>query len=94
MDGKLTSDFRGKPHIDGSFLSKEDDYSPEQKMEDDSNMNVIILDWKEDPEMSSKGGFDIVEALSPEGIYGLLEQGKKYGKVLEDRGVFDSLEKL
>ena len=57
-------------------------------------MNVIILDWKEDPEMSSKGGFDIVEALSPEGIYGLLEQGKKYGKVLEDRGVFDSLEKL
>ena len=94
MDGKLTSDFRGKPHIDGSFLSKEDDYSPEQKMEDDSNMNVIILDWKEDPEMSSKGGFDIVEALSPEGIYGLLEQGKKYGKVLEDRGVFDNLEKL
>lgn len=94
LDGKLTSDFRGKPHIDGSFLSKEDDYSPEQKMEDDNHVNIIILDWKEDPEMSSKGGFDIVEALSPEGIYGLLEKGKKYGKVLEDRGVFDSLKKL
>lgn len=90
MDGKLTSDFRGKPHIDGSFLSKEDDYRPE----DDSIVDVIVLNWGDDPEMSSKGGFDIVEALSPEGIYGLLEQGKQYGKVLEDRGVFDSLEKL
>lgn len=90
LDGKLTSDFRGKPHIDGSFLSKEDDYRPE----DDSIVDVIVLNWGDDPEMSSKGGFDIVEALSPEGIYGLLEQGKQYGKVLEDRGVFDSLEKL
>ena len=94
LDGKLTSNFRGEPHIDGSFLSKEDDYGPEQENKNDSPSNVIILDWSKDPEMSSKGGFDIVEALSPEGIYGLLEQGKRYGKVLEDQGVFESLKKL
>ena len=63
-------------------------------MEDESTVNVIVLNWSDDPEMSSKGGFDIVEALSPKGIYGLLEQGKQYGKVLEDQGVFDSLKKL
>ena len=43
--------------------------------------------------MNSKGGLDIVEALSPEGIFGLVEQGKQYAKVLEDRGKFASLPK-
>lgn len=93
LDGKLTSNFRGKPHIDGSFLSKEDDYIPDlesQIMKPDT----VYLDWSKDPDMISKGGVDIVEALSPEGIYGLLERGKRYGKVLEEQGVFDSLEKL
>lgn len=28
MDGKLTRNFRNKPHIDGSFLSKPKDYFP------------------------------------------------------------------
>ena len=94
LDGKLTADFRGKPHIDGSFLSKEEDYSPGFEREDDTPINTVILDWSKDPDMSSKGGIDIVEALSPEGIYGLLERGKRYGQVLEDQGVFDSLPKL
>ncbi|VEU43368.1 unnamed protein product [Pseudo-nitzschia multistriata] len=58
------------------------------------SMETIFLDWSKDPAMSSKGGFDIVEALSPDGIYGLIEQGKLYGKIMEDQGKFDSLEKL
>mmetsp|Transcript_12907 Transcript_12907/g.32543 ORF Transcript_12907/g.32543 Transcript_12907/m.32543 type:complete len:324 (-) Transcript_12907:466-1437(-) len=94
LDGKLVADFRGKPHIDGSFLSKEEDYSPGFEREDDTALNTVILDWSKDPDMSSKGGIDIVEALSPEGIYGLLERGKRYGQVLEDQGVFESLPKL
>jgi hypothetical protein len=53
-----------------------------------------VLDWKKDPSMQSKGGLDFVEALSPEGIYGLLEQGKKYGTIMEERGKFASLAKL
>lgn len=95
LDGKLTADFRGKPHIDGSFLSKVGDYSPPgSEKQDDVPPNTIILDWRKDPDMSSKGGLDIVEALSPEGIYGLLERGKRYGQVLEDQGMFDSLKRL
>ncbi len=95
LDGKLTADFRGKPHIDGSFLSKVGDYSPPgSEKQDDVPPNTIILDWSKDPDMSSKGGLDIVEALSPEGIYGLLERGKRYGQVLEDQGMFDSLKRL
>lgn len=90
LDGKLTSDFRDQPHIDGSFLSKEIDYIPDY----DRESNTIFLDWSKDPDMSSKGGLDIVEALSPEGIYGLIERGKLYGKVLEEQGMFNSLRKL
>jgi len=94
LDGKLTSNFRGSPFIDGSFLSKEDDYGPNFERYDKSPINTIFLDWSKDPEMSSKGGMDIVEALSPDGIYGLMEQGKRHGKVMEDQGMFDNLKRL
>jgi hypothetical protein len=43
--------------------------------------------------MINRGGLDIVEALSPDGIYGLLERGKAFGKVLEEQGTFESLSK-
>ena len=94
LDGKITSNFRGRPHIDGSFLSKEDDYRPNIERHSDKAIDILVLDWSKDPEMSSKGGIDIVEALSPKGIYGLMEQGKLYGKVMEDQGMFSSLKKL
>lgn len=94
LDGQWTADFRGRPHIDGSFLSQESDYSPDHEGGDAARSNTIVLDWSQDPALSAKGGLDIVEALSPEGIYGLLEQGKRYGQVMEDRGTFDRLKRL
>ena len=56
-----------------------------------STAPTIVLDWKRDPEMQSKGGLDFVEALSPDGIYGLLEQGKSYARTMEEQGAFASL---
>ena len=88
LDGQLTSDFRESPHIDGSFLSKFSDYEPE-----DQQRKTLFLDWKNDSVVSKKGGFDIVEALSPEGIYGLLEQGKAHAKLMENKGIFQNLKK-
>lgn len=88
LDGKLTSDFRTSPHIDGSFLSKPSDYEPE-----DQQRKTLFLDWKRDPVVSKKGGFDVVEALSPDGIYGLLEQGKIHAKLMENNGDFQNLKK-
>lgn len=41
--------------------------------------------------MSVKGGIDIVEALSPDGIYGLLNQGKAYANIMEEQGTFEKL---
>ena len=92
MDGRLTCSFRGNPHIDGSFLAQPGSFLPRNRNEDDDS--VLILDWKEDPVLSSKGGFDIVEALSPDGIYGLLEYGKRHAKQMEDKGRFVSLKKI
>jgi len=94
LNGKLTSNFRGRPYIDGSFLSNEDDYIPVFERHNKAPIETVFLDWSRDPEMSSKGGMDIVEALSPDGIYGLMERGKRYGKVMENHGMFDSLKKL
>uniref|UniRef100_A0A7S4EEV3 PNPLA domain-containing protein n=1 Tax=Pseudo-nitzschia australis TaxID=44445 RepID=A0A7S4EEV3_9STRA len=94
LDGKLTSNFRDRPHVDGSFLSKEDDYIPEYEEASTMLTETIFLDWSKDPAMSSKGGINMVEALSPDGIYGLIEQGKLYGKIMEEQGKFESLRKL
>ena len=55
---------------------------------------TVVLDWKRDPQMQSKRGLDFVEALSPDGIYGLLEQGKAYARIMEEQGVFASLPRL
>ena len=92
LDGRLTCDFRGTPHIDGSFLAQPGDFLPSNRNANDDS--VLFLDWKEDPVLSSKGGFDIVEALSPDGIYGLLEYGKTHAKRMEEQGKFSSLEKM
>jgi prepilin-type processing-associated H-X9-DG protein len=86
LDGKLTSTFRDEIHIDGSFLAKATDYLPH-----DRRRNVLFLDWKSDPVMQSKGGLAFVEALSPDGIWGLVEQGKAYAGVAEEQGVFEGL---
>jgi len=94
LDGKLTSNFRGYPHIDGSFLSTIDDYCPNIERHSGTVIDTLAIDWTKDPKMSSKGGIDIVKALSPKGIYGLMEQGKLYGKMMEDQGSFNNLKKL
>ncbi|KAG7361634.1 hypothetical protein IV203_036735 [Nitzschia inconspicua] len=89
LNGKWTSNFRNQPHIDGSFLSKTQDYFPPASQ----SRPTIVLDWKEDPKMRARGGLDIVEALTPDGIYGLLDQGRVYGKIMEERGIFETLKK-
>ena len=92
LDGKWTSDFRGKPHIDGSFLAQRQDYRSWNGASGDGNKTPsLVFDWKDDPLMASKGGLDIVETLSPEGIWGLIEKGKKHAKNLETEGHFAHL---
>lgn len=54
----------------------------------------MFLDWKKDPVLAPKGGLDIVEALSPDGIRGLVERGKEYAKVLESDGFFEGIAKF
>eukprot|EP00980_Cylindrotheca_fusiformis_P007725 scaffold1638_cov120-Cylindrotheca_fusiformis.AAC.8 len=58
-----------------------------------SQREVLVFDWTKDKVTGSKSGLDIVEALSPEGIYGLLEQGKSYAKAMEEVGKFSSMKK-
>jgi hypothetical protein len=92
LDGKLTSDFRGDAHIDGSFLSKWEDYVLPSSIGGDSP--ALFVDWKNDPMMASKGGVDIVEALSPDGIWGLLQRGKYYASKMEEDGHFEGLPRI
>ena len=91
LDGQLTTDFRGVPMIDGSFLSQLSDYcSPE-----DPTVNVLCLDWNQDPVVASNaGGLSFVQALTPQGIWNLLEQGKRCAQVMDEMGEFEVLSSL
>mmetsp|Transcript_2312 Transcript_2312/g.3358 ORF Transcript_2312/g.3358 Transcript_2312/m.3358 type:complete len:315 (-) Transcript_2312:181-1125(-) len=89
LDGKLTSNFRQAPRIDGSFRAKTEDYFPQVKngQVDDS---LIILDWKSDPVMEGKTK-DFIKLTSKEGIWDLLEQGRSYAQIMDKRGDFDTI---
>ena len=94
MDGKITSSFRNAPYIDGSFLSKDHHYFG-TKAEDDGEelpSDVIVVDWKRDPIMEKKS-LEFVRLTSKDGIWDMIEQGKNYAKILEERGEFESLPK-
>ena len=89
LDGKLTTEFRNKAHIDGSFLSKDYHYVPEESRA--SQRAIVTLDWTEDEGMATKFG-DFVKLVSKDGIWGMLDQGKLYAaNVMEPRGDFKDL---
>lgn len=92
LDGRLTSTLRGKQYIDGSFLFPAKDIVSQHKQHQNDE-NILVLDWEKDIEMESKGGLDIVETLSPDGIWDLLEKGKSYARRLEEMGQFECLVK-
>lgn len=89
LDGKLTSSFRSKPHIDGSFLAKAPDYLPEQQAS-----SILRLDWSKDPAYKDGEYLDFIKVISKEGIWNILEQGKKHAQEMEERGRFKRLPKL
>eukprot|EP00580_Thalassiosira_gravida_P010147 CAMPEP_0201639706 /NCGR_PEP_ID=MMETSP0493-20130528/20160_1 /ASSEMBLY_ACC=CAM_ASM_000838 /TAXON_ID=420259 /ORGANISM="Thalassiosira gravida, Strain GMp14c1" /LENGTH=108 /DNA_ID=CAMNT_0048113191 /DNA_START=78 /DNA_END=404 /DNA_ORIENTATION=- len=94
LDGNLTSNFRGKPHIDGSFLAQPSDYvsSPELYNNNDEQKKPaqLILDYQRDPIMKDRSS-EFVKLLSKQGIWDILEQGKKHAKIIEREGEFDFL---
>ena len=89
LDSKFTSMFRERPHIDGSFLAGPNDYIPEGN----KPKSVIVLSWQSDPAMEGKA-LEFVSTYSRDAIWDLLEQGKKYAKIMDERGDFKSLGRL
>ena len=87
LDGKWTSNFRAAPHMDGYFLSGARDYAS------DDNSKMLLLGYMFDAKYKEKSLLNAVEALSPDGIYQLLEDGKQYAKQMEEQGKFDCLAK-
>ena len=86
LDGQFTTKFRTQQCIDGSFLSKSDDYKPLDK-----TRNTLFLSHALDEKYNTKSVFEFVGALRPDGIYEMLEDGKKYGKIIEERGAFSGI---
>lgn len=88
LNGKLARKFRNRRHIDGSFLSKPSDYRSSKK-----HVREIIVHHSRDPKYKDRGMFDFVDALSPDGIYGMLEDGKRYAKSLNEAGLLEGIPK-
>jgi len=97
LDSKLTTNFRGKPHIDGSFMAQPTDYhqlfipSSCSSVDAQINKNIIFLDWKKDPILSDRNLADAVAVISKQGIWDLLDRGRSYASSMEKRGDFDLL---
>lgn len=91
LDGKLTSEFRGQAYIDGSFRSTWEDYRCQNKGQEGS---VLFVDWKKDPSMASQGLLSFIETLSSDGIWDLVDRGKRYARIMEAQGEFQELPRL
>jgi hypothetical protein len=86
LDGRWTSNFRGRPHIDGSFLTQPSDYVSEDRSENPT----LVLDFKRDPVMKDHAS-EFVKLVSEQTIWDILEQGKSHAKIMERNGEFDLL---
>jgi len=95
LDGNLTSNYRGKPHIDGSFLAQPSDYLPvsslsQQQDTSQQKNKPLILDYNSDPAMEGRAS-EFIKVVSKQAIWDILEQGKRCAKVMEESGDFDIL---
>jgi predicted patatin/cPLA2 family phospholipase len=86
LNGKLTTKFRNRRYIDGSFLASRNDY---QDVNDDAN--AIVLDYKKDLAYKNKGLFEFVKAASPDGIYRMIEDGYNYAQGQDQLGAYETL---
>jgi hypothetical protein len=84
LDGKITTSLRGEHCIDGSFLARPLDYF------DNLDMPSLIIDFNRDPVMRN-GGLGFVKVVSKQTIWDILEQGKRYAKIMDCEGCFDNL---
>jgi hypothetical protein len=93
LDGKLTRNFRNRPHLDGSFLASDSDYYTARQSSARTMPPTLILGHSQDPNYKSRGLFDIVEAMSPDGIWGMLQDGKRYAQYMDETGLLSALSK-
>lgn len=89
LNGNLYTDYRSSPHIDGSFFSQATDYISEKPYRKN-----IVIDWTKDEKMTGKSLKDSVTALSRDGIWDLLEQGRTFAQKMEKQGKFEYLSNL
>jgi hypothetical protein len=89
LDSKLTAQFRGQAYIDGSFLAGPNDYHSQNK----SFSRSIVIDHKKDPKYRSQSLTSFIEAVSPDGIHEMLEDGKRFARQMEKVGAFQCLKK-
>ena len=80
LDGKWAAQFRSGPYVDGSFLSNQADYEPT------NNRETLYLSHRNDERYRAKGLLSFVNAVNPEGIYEMIEDGKAYAKILDEQG--------
>lgn len=93
LDSKLTATFRDRPYIDGSFLARAEDYHAPTTNAKSSYNNTLVLDYNQDPLYQSQSLLSFVEAVTQDGIYKMLEDGKRYASVMEERGMLSILKK-
>jgi len=108
LDGKPVTTFRNRPCIDGSFLANQRHYDlrpvpsqtqpPHQQTQQNRSPHsqpvIIKFDYEEDPAYRDRGLLEFVDAVSPDGIWKMIRDGKRFAQYLEDQGRFEAIPKL
>lgn len=96
-DGGLWKTYRGKPYIDGNFLSTGKHYlrrPTRSGRAKGAKTKTIVLNWQKDPSLKDKSEDDLVATLTPEAVWDLVELGKQYAETMEARGRFKHMSKI
>ena len=89
LDGQWTTTFRKQKCIDGSFLANRGHYIP-----DDNGRRTLFLSHQRDERYSEQNLLSFVKAVNPDGIYELIEDGKKYASMMEEQGKLQNICKV
>ncbi|KAJ1416797.1 acyl transferase/acyl hydrolase/lysophospholipase [Ochromonadaceae sp. CCMP2298] len=95
MNGKLTSGYKGKRYIDGSFWSMiakvKGPFPAELQRELDFSKDVFVVDQNQDTVfMGTFEDSSITQLITPEGLYAMMDAGYSYMEKMHRAGLLTS----
>eukprot|EP01063_Lacrimia_lanifica_P040616 TRINITY_DN9283_c0_g1_i2.p4 TRINITY_DN9283_c0_g1~~TRINITY_DN9283_c0_g1_i2.p4 ORF type:complete len:105 (+),score=22.73 TRINITY_DN9283_c0_g1_i2:380-694(+) len=83
LDGSFARSFRGVACVDGDWLARPSHYVPTP------DAAAVRLEYSLDPTLRRR---DVVRALPEDGVWALMEAGRRHARAMQAEGGFEALE--